>query len=323
MSAQFNKDPVTGEKILSMYRRPIFSAALRFKNPNDTANPTPTNVMWDGREPNLISQAISATLGHAQALNPPTQDELRQIVDFETKFFSAQLVDRTARRLDDGAMGGPRNLSLASIEPPTGFPPPPAFDEYNNWASLSGAPKADRQAAIARGQTLFNTRSFILNNVGGFNDFEIAPGIVIGNNVPFTCSGCHSFPHAGSELVFPPQRDIGTGGQANILSAADGRGTAPHADLPIFTFHCTGTPHPFYGNTIVTNDPGTGLITGKCKDIGKKTVPALRGLASRAPFFSDGSAASLGDVVDFYNQRFNIALTVQEKSDLVAFLSAL
>ena len=58
-------------------------------------------------------------------------------------------------------------------------------------------------------------------------------------------------------------------------------------------------------------------------EYGVPETPALRGLASRAPFFSDGSAASLGDVVDFYNQRFNIALTIQEKSDLVAFLSAL
>ena len=322
-SAQFNRDPVTGEQMLSMYRRPIFSANLRFKEPDDTANPAPTNVMWDGREPSLITQAISATLGHAQALQPPTQAQLQQIVDFETKFFTAQLVDRTARRLDAGATGGPRNLSTRSTVPPAGFPPPPAFDEYDNWASLTGSAKADRQAAIARGQALFNTRTFVLNNVAGFNDFEIAPGVPIGNGVPFTCSGCHAFPHAGSELVLPPQRDIGIGGQASVLPAADGQGTAPQGDLPVFTIHCTGTPHPFYGSTIVTNDPGTGLITGKCKDIGKKTVPALRGLASRAPYFSDGSAAGLADVVDFYNQRFNIALTVQEKSDLVAFLAAL
>jgi hypothetical protein len=28
--------------------------------------------MWDGREPNLASQAVDATLGHAQAITAPT-----------------------------------------------------------------------------------------------------------------------------------------------------------------------------------------------------------------------------------------------------------
>jgi len=65
------------------------------------------------------------------------------------------------------------------------------------------------------------------------------------------------------------------------------------------------------------------LITGKCADLGQQTVPQLRGLAARAPYFHDGSASTLGDVVDFYNQRFVMNLTVQEKTDLVNFLSAL
>jgi cytochrome c peroxidase len=51
--------------------------------------------------------------------------------------------------------------------------------------------------------------------------------------------------------------------------------------------------------------------------------PTLRGLASRAPYFHNGSADSLDEVVDFYNQRFSIGLTPDEKKDLVAFLNAL
>ena len=334
----FNKDPVTGEQILSMYRRPIFSASLRFKVPNDNENGKPTNVMWDGREPNLRTQAISATLGHAQSPLPPTDAQIDQIVDFETKFFSAQLIDRLAGRLDANVFGGPIHLSGRSTEPPPPFPAPPmpAFDEYVNWANLTGSLRAQRQASIARGQELFNTKTFLMSNVGGFNDFVISipggPTIEIGNNVPFTCSGCHGFPHAGSELVFPPQRDIGTGGQADAGSfngpkagtdTTGGVGPAPAGDLPTFKITCTGAPHPFYGTEIITNDPGTGLITGKCKDIGKRTVPALRGLASRAPFFSDGSAKNIAAVVGFYNQRFNIGLTAQEKTDLVNFMAAL
>jgi len=43
----------------------------------------------------------------------------------------------------------------------------------------------------------------------------------------------------------------------------------------------------------------------------------------RGPYFHNGSAATLLDVVNFYEKRFEIGLTEQEKADLVAFLSAL
>ena len=62
---------------------------------------------------------------------------------------------------------------------------------------------------------------------------------------------------------------------------------------------------------------------GNCADIGKFKGPILRGLAARAPYFHNGSAATLDDAVEFYNQRFDIGLTDQQKSDLVAFLNAL
>ena len=59
------------------------------------------------------------------------------------------------------------------------------------------------------------------------------------------------------------------------------------------------------------------------KDIGTFKGPVLRGLAARAPYFRNGFAATLDDVVNFYNGRFNMNLTSQEKADLVAFLKAL
>jgi cytochrome c peroxidase len=52
-------------------------------------------------------------------------------------------------------------------------------------------------------------------------------------------------------------------------------------------------------------------------------VPILRALATRAPYFHNGSASDLGAVADFYNQRFGIGLTDDEKADLVAFLLTL
>ena len=68
---------------------------------------------------------------------------------------------------------------------------------------------------------------------------------------------------------------------------------------------------------------GRATISGQCADIGKLKGPILRGLASRAPYFHNGSAATLSDVVNFYDQRFKIGFTEQEKTDLVNFLNSL
>ena len=44
---------------------------------------------------------------------------------------------------------------------------------------------------------------------------------------------------------------------------------------------------------------------------------------SALSYFHNGMAKDLWAVVDFYNTRFSIGLTQQEKSDLVAFLRSL
>ena len=72
-----------------------------------------------------------------------------------------------------------------------------------------------------------------------------------------------------------------------------------------------------------TTDPGRALITGKWNDIGRFKGPTLRALATRAPYFHNGSAKDLNEVVSFYNDRFGIGFTDQERDDLVAFLKAL
>ena len=69
-------------------------------------------------------------------------------------------------------------------------------------------------------------------------------------------------------------------------------------------------------------DPGKTLITGQCSDFNRIKGPILRGLAARAPYFHNGMAADLKAVVDFYDTRFSIGFTAQEKADLIAFLKA-
>jgi hypothetical protein len=53
-----------------------------------------------------------------------------------------------------------------------------------------------------------------------------------------------------------------------------------------------------------------------------RTTP-LGGLWQHRPYFHDGSAATLEDVVDHYDDVLGLGLTDAEKSDLVAFLSSL
>jgi cytochrome c peroxidase len=88
-------------------------------------------------------------------------------------------------------------------------------------------------------------------------------------------------------------------------------------DMPLYTLR-----NKITSETVKVTDPGHALVDGKWSHIGRFKGPMLRNLAPRAPYFHNGFAKDLWAVVDFYNARFNIGLTQQEKSDLVAFLSS-
>jgi mono/diheme cytochrome c family protein len=53
-----------------------------------------------------------------------------------------------------------------------------------------------------------------------------------------------------------------------------------------------------------------------------RTTP-LRGLWQHAPYFHDGSAATLADLVDIYDSAKNLQLTPEQKADLVEYLKSL
>jgi cytochrome c peroxidase len=89
-------------------------------------------------------------------------------------------------------------------------------------------------------------------------------------------------------------------------------------DMPLYTLR-----NKITGETLQTTDPGRALVTGKWKDVSRFKGPILRAVASRAPYFHNGMAKDLGEAVDFYDTRFGIGFTPQEKADLVAFLRSL
>ena len=136
--------------------------------------------------------------------------------------------------------------------------------------------------------------------------------------------------------VAPGGRHLGIGDN----SSADKSGNQttatvlpPTSDQPLFSFLCPVGTIKFFSNPTTVNgvtydefqttDPGMGLITGKCNDLGKFKVPRLNGLAARAPYFHNGNAATLNQLVEFYNTRFRIGLSAQDKQDLVNFLSSI
>jgi cytochrome c peroxidase len=95
-------------------------------------------------------------------------------------------------------------------------------------------------------------------------------------------------------------------------------------ELPVFRLHCDSRLAPPYGGRVLyTQDPGRALITGRCRDIGRFVTQQLRGLAARPPYFVDGSARTLRELVDFYDQRYRIGYSEREKQDLANFLAAL
>lgn len=310
---------------LALFRRPLPSTNLPFL----------TTVMWDGRESfkgqslqfDLSDQATGATLGHAQASQPPSEQQVAEIVSFEMANFTAQTFDNAAGDLNArGAQGGPFALSnqpfFVGINDPLGGNPPGVdfspvvFTIFDKWASLTGESYDNgtgaARAAVARGQALFNTFPIAISGVTGLNDLPGVPASFSG-----TCTTCHNTPNVGNHSV-PLAINIGVTDYPT-MPALDITG------LPVYTIHCAaGARTPIdQGSTIQTTDPGRALITGKCADIGKTKGPILRGLAGRAPYFHNGSAATLDDVVNFYDQRFNLNLTEEQKSDLVAFLQSL
>jgi cytochrome c peroxidase len=159
-----------------------------------------------------------------------------------------------------------------------------------------------RRTSISRGQVLFNSKPIQITGVAGLNDDL---GLAA---IPGTCGTCHDAPNVGNHSI-AIALNIGVGDMTSPLDLSY---------LPAFTFQ-NDTTHEIK----TTTDPGRALITGLWKDLGKVKGPVLRGLAARAPYFHNGSARSLTDVLEFYERRFHLQFTPQEKMDLIAFLNAL
>ncbi len=331
-----NTDPVYGLRSanpqVSVFRRPRVVANIKYvmaaggapfnikdgspmaRDP-DTGRFVNMNLMADAREPTPKTQAVNAALTHLQAAAPPSAMQLQQILDFENQLYVATSYSKAGGDLTAG--GGPAGLGPAAMA--RGTPGlgdnfyTPVFGYFDQWVSATPADaQAEFRASVARGMEVFFTRSFYIRDVTHLNT------VGLGNPIKRSCATCHNARLTGMDLA-PGWMDLGTG---NRPWSADLPMTS---ELPLFrlTCHADRPPHPYLGRVIYTHDPGRALISGRCLDIGAITMQQFRGLAARAPYFSNGSAKTLRELVDFYDKRFESNYTEQEKQDLVNFLGVL
>src|SRR5262249_31550703 len=136
-------------------------------------------VMWDGRETfdghlipfDLSHQSNDATLGHAQAAMDLTPQQQHAIVRFERELYAAQYVSNAAGRLDVlGARGGPAYLDQVDYYPGI-TNPGHTFDIFDAWNHVYGSDATSQaRRSVARGQTLFNTKQFMISGAAGIAD---------------------------------------------------------------------------------------------------------------------------------------------------------
>ncbi len=340
--------------VISQYRRPLpatnlqFLSAVMFDGRESTPLTGTTKILYanypGSLESDLIHQSLDATITHAQGDGTrPTPAEQQEIVNFEMALFTAQSVGFFTGPLNSaGGNGGPiplatlpffisMNSSIHALLPngpeqPGGLVTPGdgqftsnIFNLYDAW---SGLPSYDFRASVARGQAIFNTRPVTITGVAGIND-DVSDGGLVAGGIPSltgTCGTCHDTPNVGNHS-FPTPLNIGTG-DPSPSNVSVNMGGIDISYLPQITVCQLVNGQPS-DNCKTTSDLGQALIDGKFAHVGKIKGPILRGLSARAPYFHNGSAKGLLDVVHFYENRFGLVLSPRDELDLVNFLSVL
>jgi hypothetical protein len=319
---------------VSVFRRPRVAANLKYvTNPHpqfalklgglagidpETGQPVSMNFMADAREPSLRSQARSAGHDHLQIQSGLSEAALQRIVNFESQVYVAQTTDRHAGKLDEP--GSPPALGArAMASHNTGVLGDndynPVFQLFDAWKKVGPSPQAEIRESVARGNDIFMFRQFWLRDATHINS------IGLGNPLKRTCATCHNAQMTGQDLS-AGWVDLGT---TNYPTWTEPGFYSESRELPVFKITCNqdAPPHPYLGRVIYTSDPGRALISGRCVDVGSIVMQQFRGLAARAPYFSNGSAKTLRDLVDYYDRRFDMKLSGQEKQDLTNFLGVL
>jgi cytochrome c peroxidase len=132
------------------------------------------------------------------------------------------------------------------------------------------------------------------------------------------CGSCHSGPMLDTTNQFNPVQPAGLHFSTALISELNVRG------LPARTYLF---PVPGGVAPVTSPDPGRGLVTGNIADANFFKIGTLWNIKKTAPFFHDGSANTLEEVMIQY-QIFagiftGLQFTPQEMSDIVAYMKVL
>lgn len=151
------------------------------------------------------------------------------------------------------------------------------------------------------------------------------------------CAVCHNLNQAFPFLTDGNYRNTGVAANFSGFSALAQRAATLALDGSGMALE-TLTHGPDARATLDQRDGkaelGRFLVTGNALDIGAFRTPSLRNVELTAPYFHDGSATTLADVIRFYvrggNERASrdwelqpINLTDSEQQDVIEFLKAL
>jgi hypothetical protein len=184
------------------------------------------------------------------------------------------------------------------------------IDSRAGWLDSAGAHGGP---AAANTQPLVDARFDLYD--GWANDanpwrVQIYRGQEIFNNVNVpsgrTCRGCHNAANNGQNV------------NGALFDIGASRPEFANADMAVYTFQRNSD-----GAIVQSTDPGRGIRSGAFADLNRFKTPNLRGLAARAPYFHNGIAETLLDVVKHYEATLGFVFTANEEADLVAFLAAL
>jgi cytochrome c peroxidase len=262
-----------------------------FRRPLATANlHIARNIGWHDQNTNGSGNVHAGLLAQAagaiigaEAGQPATPETLESIVVYEEGLRFAQQSMFGAGSLT--ACGAQGGPENLSLQPPIDA----RFNLFDAWIGLTpgscGSKSADRKRArIARGQEIFNAE-----NVGGGS-----------------CRGCHNAANNGSHV------------NGRLFDIGASRAQFREPGMPLYTLR-----HKTTLDVRQTTDPGRAIRSGLWADIDRFKTPSLRGVVARAPYFHNGIAKSLEDVVIHYEVALGFKFTEQERQDLVVFMEAL
>lgn len=290
----------------------------------ETGKPVSMNLTADARHPTLAVQARDAAATHLEFKGKLTTKQIQEITDFEARIYSAQVMQHGAGSLvePDGPISfGPRNLAKGDAGYLGNNITRMIFPMGDAWKEAKPGETAEqrrKRESIRRGHDIFMFRTFWIKDSMHMNT------VGLGNPTKRTCATCHGMHMTGLDAS-NGWMDIGTTNRPWAKEEPVNPWNDRKEQMPLFKVTCKPNvlPHPYLGRVIYTQDPGRALISGKCNDVGTIVMQQFRGLASRAPYFSNGSAGNIRELIDFYDRRYNIQFTEQERVDLSNFMGAL